>query len=61
MWPEKDALWLNKQGRIQRGQRAIAAPGDSREDWRLLADLLGHAGDDAELAGLPVMRRLLAR
>ncbi len=61
MWPEKDALWVNQQGRIQRGQRAVAAPGDAREDWRLLNDLLVHAGDDLELAGLPALRRFVAR
>mgnify|MGYP000620971229 CR=1 FL=1 len=42
-WAEKDALWVNKQGRIQRGQRAVAAPGDSREDWRRS---FGGADDD---------------
>jgi NADH-quinone oxidoreductase subunit G len=61
MWAEKDALWVNKQGRIQRGQRAVAAPGDSREDWRLLVELLDHAGDELELAGQPALRRFVAR
>jgi NADH-quinone oxidoreductase subunit G len=61
MWAEKDALWVNGQGRIQRGQRAVAAPGDSREDWRLLAELLGHVGDELDLAGQPALRRHVAR
>ena len=60
-WAEKDALWVNRQGRVQRGQRAVAAPGQAREDWRVLAELLAHAGDDAELNSLPALRRLVAR
>lgn len=61
MWAEKDALWVNRHGRVQRGQRAVAAPGDAREDWRLLADLLSHLGDPVDVAGLPALRRLVAR
>ncbi len=36
------------------------APGDSREDWRVLVDLLQHVGQDPEVAGLPALRRLVA-
>ena len=61
MWAEKDALWVNQQGRIQRGQRAVLAPGQAREDWRVLVDLLQHVGQDPEVAGLPALRRLVAR
>ncbi len=59
-WAEKDALWVNRQGRVQRGQRAIAAPGAAREDWRVLAELLAHLGDVAGLASLADVRRLVA-
>lgn len=59
-WAEKDALWVNRQGRIQAAQRAIAAPGTAREDWRLLAELLASLGDDRAVADLPALRRLLA-
>jgi NADH-quinone oxidoreductase subunit G len=60
MWAEKDALWVNRQGRIQRGQRAVLPPGDGREDWRVLVDLLAQTGDDPAVAGLPALRRLVA-
>jgi NADH-quinone oxidoreductase subunit G len=59
-WAEKDALWVNAQGRIQRGQRAVLPPGDAREDWRVLVDLLQNVGQDPEVAGLPALRRLVA-
>ncbi|HOX26230.1 MAG TPA: 2Fe-2S iron-sulfur cluster-binding protein [Candidatus Krumholzibacteria bacterium] len=60
-WAEKDALWVNGRGRIQRGQRAVAAPGAAREDWRVLADLLDHLGDSLDLPGLAAVRRLVAQ
>jgi NADH-quinone oxidoreductase subunit G len=45
-YTEKDGLYLNCEGRLQRSFRAIPAPGDAREDWRILKNLLeslGHA------------------
>ena len=51
---------VNRQGRVQRFQRAIPAPGEAREDWRVLVDLLGRLGDDTGVASLPALRRLVA-
>ncbi|MEK9971763.1 MAG: molybdopterin-dependent oxidoreductase, partial [Ferrovibrio sp.] len=42
---EKDATWVNTEGRVQLGRRAAAPPGDAREDWsiiRALSEPLGH-------------------
>jgi len=36
---EKDALYTNDQGRVQPGSRAIAPPGEARDDWDILATL----------------------
>src|SRR5687767_7788125 len=36
---EKDALFTNDQGRVQATSRAIAPPGDAREDWQILANM----------------------
>jgi anaerobic selenocysteine-containing dehydrogenase len=55
MWAEKDGLSVNRQGRVQRSQRAIMPPGEAREDWRVLVELLGDT-----VAGLPALRRLVA-
>ena len=41
---EKDGIWVNMEGRVQHGQRAVFAPGDAREDWailRALSDVVG--------------------
>ncbi|HEV2599876.1 NADH-quinone oxidoreductase subunit NuoG [Sphingopyxis sp.] len=43
-WTEKDFITVNTEGRVQRSDKAVFAPGDAREDWsifRALADALG--------------------
>jgi len=59
-WAEKDGLFANKDGRLQQLRRAVARPGQAREDWRFLADWLGRLDDDAPPAGLPQLRRLVS-
>ena len=41
---EKDGTYVNTEGRVQYGEKAVFAPGDAREDWtilRALADAFG--------------------
>ena len=43
-YSEKSGTWVNLEGRVQRGQRAVFPPGDARDDWtilRALSDTLG--------------------
>ena len=43
-WTEKAFTTVNTEGRVQRSDKAVFAPGDAREDWsifRALADALG--------------------
>jgi NADH-quinone oxidoreductase subunit G len=43
-YPEKSAIYVNTEGRVQMATRASFPPGDAREDWailRALSDLLG--------------------
>ena len=43
-YTEKDGLYVNFEGRVQRASRAGFPPGDAREDWailRALSDVLG--------------------
>jgi NADH-quinone oxidoreductase subunit G len=35
-YTEKDGTWLNTEGRAQTAWRAVAPPGEAREDWRIL-------------------------
>jgi NADH-quinone oxidoreductase subunit G len=44
-YPEKSAIYVNTEGRVQTAARASFPPGDAREDWailRALSDVLGH-------------------
>ncbi|CAN5731884.1 hypothetical protein BH18ACI5_BH18ACI5_28320 [soil metagenome] len=38
-WVEKDAAYVNKDGRLQGASRAIAAPGDAQEDWQIFVNI----------------------
>ncbi len=41
-WAEKAGIFVNRQGRLQAFAQAVARPGNAREDWRLLAELLAE-------------------
>ena len=44
-YPEKSAIYVNTEGRVQMATRASYPPGDAREDWailRALSDVLGR-------------------
>ncbi|NYD89882.1 NADH-quinone oxidoreductase subunit NuoG [Sphingomonas melonis] len=54
-YAEKSGTWVNLEGRVQRGERAVFAPGDAREDWtifRALSEVLGVTLPFDSLAGL---------
>jgi NADH-quinone oxidoreductase subunit G len=43
-YPEKSAIYVNTEGRVQMANRAAFPPGEAREDWailRALSDVLG--------------------
>src|SRR5690606_35492586 len=45
-YTEKDATYVNTEGRVQRAERAVFPPGGAREDWaifRALSAVLGAA------------------
>jgi NADH-quinone oxidoreductase subunit G len=44
-YTEKDATWVNTEGRVQRGRLAVYPPGEAREDWKIIraaSELLGQ-------------------
>ncbi|HLY58048.1 MAG TPA: molybdopterin-dependent oxidoreductase, partial [Stellaceae bacterium] len=44
-YTEKNATWVNTEGRVQLGRLAVQPPGDAREDWKILralSEVLGH-------------------
>jgi NADH-quinone oxidoreductase subunit G len=38
-WVEKDASYVNKDGRLQASSLAIAPPGEAQDDWKILSDV----------------------
>ncbi len=60
-YTEKDGTYVNTEGRVQRGYRALFAPGDAREDWRILRAFSAVIGrtlpyDDIETLRLRLQR-----
>jgi NADH-quinone oxidoreductase subunit G len=54
-YAEKSGTWVNLEGRVQRGERAVFPPGDAREDWsifRALSEVIGSRLPFDSLAGL---------
>tara|TARA_R110000824_G_scaffold155226_6_gene327744 strand:- start:35043 stop:37079 length:2037 start_codon:yes stop_codon:yes gene_type:complete len=43
-YTEKDGLYANTEGRVQRGSRAAFPPGEAREDWTILRALSAELG-----------------
>ena len=44
-YTEKNATYVNTEGRVQQGRRAVYPPGEAREDWtiiRALSEVLGR-------------------
>ena len=44
-YTEKNASWVNTEGRLQRGKLAVFPPGDAKEDWKILralSEVIGH-------------------
>jgi len=40
-YTEKDATYLNTEGRVQRTNAAVSPPGDAREDWKIIRAFSG--------------------
>ncbi len=57
---EKDALFTNDQGRVQASSRAIAPPGEAREDWLILADAARSLGLTLAYASSAQVRSAIA-
>jgi NADH-quinone oxidoreductase subunit G len=38
-WVEKDASYVNNQGRVQAASRVIPSPGDAQDDWQVLVNV----------------------
>lgn len=43
-YTEKNATYVNTEGRAQRAKRAVHPPGEAREDWKIIRALSEYAG-----------------
>jgi NADH-quinone oxidoreductase subunit G len=43
-YTEKDATYVNTEGRVQRARRAVFPPGEAREDWAIVRALAEACG-----------------
>ncbi|BBK42829.1 NADH-quinone oxidoreductase [Allostella vacuolata] len=59
-YTEKDGLYVNMEGRVQEGRRAVFPPGEAREDWRVLRAFSGALGRPLPFDTLDQLRRRIA-
>ncbi|MBR0679098.1 NADH-quinone oxidoreductase subunit G [Roseomonas eburnea] len=59
-YTEKDATWVNTEGRAQRGRLAIFPPGEAKEDWRIIRAFSEGVGKTLPYADADALRARLA-
>ncbi len=58
-YTEKNATWVNTEGRVQLGRLAAFPPGDAREDWTIIRALSDVLGKSIEVGDLRAVRSKL--
>ncbi len=56
-YTEKDATWVNTEGRVQYGRRATFPKGEAKEDWTILRALSGVMGKTLPYDSLAALRQ----
>ena len=59
-YAEKSGTYVNLEGRVQRGNRAVFAPGDAREDWTIFRALSEAMGSVLPFDTLDELRAAMA-
>ncbi|KQS04606.1 NADH dehydrogenase [Sphingomonas sp. Leaf357] len=59
-YAEKSGTWVNLEGRVQRGERAVFPPGDAREDWTILRALSAVLGKTLPFDTLDELRAAMS-
>ncbi len=55
-YTEKNATWVNTEGRVQYGRRAVFPKGDAKEDWTILRALSAVMGKTLPYDSLEALR-----
>ena len=58
-YPEKSAIYVNTEGRVQMATRAAFPPGDAREDWAILRALSDALGAKLPYNSLDALRQAM--
>jgi NADH-quinone oxidoreductase subunit G len=59
-YTEKNATYVNTEGRVQTSRAAVFPPGEAREDWKIIRALSEKAGHTLPYDSLPELRRAMA-
>ena len=59
-YTEKNASWVNTEGRLQRGKLAVFPPGEAKEDWKILRALSEVIGRKVPLDTIGQVRARMA-
>ena len=59
-YTEKNATYVNTEGRVQRAWRAVFPPGEAREDWTIIRALSGVLDKTLRYDDLAGVRRRMA-
>ena len=60
-YTEKNAIYVNSEGRPQAALRAVFPPGDAREDWKIIRALAGKMGLDLGFDNIEELRAAMAK
>jgi len=55
-YTEKDATYVNLEGRVQRTYKAVSAPGSAKTDWQIIVELSKTLGNPLEYNDLKSIR-----
>jgi NADH-quinone oxidoreductase subunit G len=58
-YTEKSALWVNTEGRVQLGRRAVFPPGEAKEDWAIIRALSASLGQTLPFNSIEKLRTQL--
>ena len=58
-YTEKDGLYVNLEGRVQMGSRAVPPKGEAKEDWAIIRALSGHMNRELPYDNLGALREKL--
>jgi NADH-quinone oxidoreductase subunit G len=60
-YTEKHGLYVNTEGRVQQGRRAVFPPGEAREDWKIVRALSERLGKPLPYDSIGRLRAVLAK